>query len=345
MTEGEAYWELPTATFLSITSSKGTYTLGKRITFGGGGEIYTIAGDGKGGGKKVLKLASEVKDVTLENCKKEAAIQTTFSTVIVNGRPVCPVLYDSGEIAYKVGAVEKRAFFMVMEWCDGDAFKLLDNKEQPIIDETLLVMYTQIASILKQLQTDFQFNHRDLKPNNVLYVGKGKDRKFLLADFGFSCATIDGTEYKTIIEKRFVADSTCFNKSRDLMQLIFNSQYLFRPKPNNDSVYSLNQRLLEFQHKGKPCKFWDLDDTCGFKTRGEEKNQAHNVYEFLNDPTFNNPNTTPDGLLNAIEQWKTDKNKVLTEAAPAAAGQGTGKGGRRRRTQRKKRRRSTRRNR
>lgn len=337
-TVGERQWAEvpPRITFHSITSGNGvTYTLAEQLGVGGGGTIYAIKEDAT----KILKLARGLSPEDLETCKKEDVMHRAFMKL---EPPVCPKVYDSGEIAYVAEKLPKTAFFIVMQRCEGDAFQLLKNNRE--IDALVLRMYEQVATILKKLQA-YQFNHRDLKPENVLYVGGKENPTFLLTDFGFSCATIDGTEYKTIIPPVYLKDSICVNNSRDLMQLVANTVRMFSTETN---VYKFNRKLLEFQHKGKLCQFWSEKDTCGFGKKGWEKNERHNIFRFLNDPTLNNPNTTPEGLLSALQQFKANPEKVLQEGlastAPAAAGQGT-LGGRRKKTQRKKRRRSTRRNR
>jgi hypothetical protein len=109
-----------------------------------------------------------------------------------------------------------------MEKCEGTAYSWLLNNGQN--DTEFLDFLRAGCSRSKEVATlRLDSNHRDLHSGNIMYKSvatrgeRGKfimKKKFLLVDFGFSCASINGTRYEGT--QYFVPGQKCFRASRDL---------------------------------------------------------------------------------------------------------------------------------
>ena len=246
-------------------------------TFLGQGSFGRVIASGTDKIVKILKSHSpSIKQAMLE--------EITLQTKVHEKEPtVCPKIYAYGYIP------TTREYIIVMERYDGTARDLLESDPDP---ELRLAYYEQVATLLQRLEP-YQFNHRDLKSDNVMYRKDPATGKvtFVLIDFGFSCATIDGKRYAGT--QYFTPKEKCFRRSRDLAALVFESLYLL-----TGDLQTFANLVLTFQHKGKVCNMakgcpplfpvakWSL------------------TYDFLNRSDVENPNTTPEGLLKAIESYR-----------------------------------------
>jgi serine/threonine protein kinase len=193
-------------------------------------------------------------------------------------------------------------YVIVMEECEGTArslFKTMNN------NYLVLSYLEQIATILKNAKP-FGFNHRDLKSDNVMYKTVEEEitfpgteekfmtrqKKFLLIDFGFACATFDGVKYEGTLY--FDPEIKCFRESRDLAMLVFD---LTKLNVVDEEMKHFLKLVLTFDYKGKKC---DMSCGCLPDFNGEWKK----IYDFLDRDDVENPNTTPDGLLNAIKAYR-----------------------------------------
>jgi serine/threonine protein kinase len=78
----------------------------------------------------------------------------------------------------------------------------------------------QLAHILDFFGEKLQFNHRDFKDDNIMYVREGDRRLFKIIDFGFSCLKWNNLQIAG--GNVFQPSSTCFKRERDLAQLLYN---------------------------------------------------------------------------------------------------------------------------
>jgi serine/threonine protein kinase len=258
-----------------VSSSGQQYPVGAVLGSGSFGEVYASGAD------KIVKVMKSNSAAVEQAMLDEIAIQTKLNE---KEPGVCPRLYAFGKIA------STGHYVIVMEKCEGTARDLFKSNPDP---EIRLDYYEQVAKILQRLEP-YKFNHRDLKSDNIMYktdptTGK---RTFLLIDFGFSCLTVDGKTYAGT--SYFPPTSLCFRRSRDLAQLVFESLYY-----TTGDVRTLAQLLLVFTYKGRTC---DMSKGClpDFSAKWAE------TYEFLNRSGVENPNTTPEGLLKAVETYRAE---------------------------------------
>jgi len=142
----------------------------------------------------------------------------------------------------------------------------------------------QIAQIIGFFGRKLNFNHRDLKGDNIMYV-KNKDGKRLyrLIDFGFSCITWNGIKVEG---SGYLADSpTCYKKDRDLSQLIYS---LLRYNGTN-MTFKLYKYLSDVivanvgRHKCRMEKDCPRNGLRGWR----------NTYDFLNRHDVSVPKAEP----------------------------------------------------
>ena len=157
----------------------------------------------------------------------------------------------------------------------------------------------QIAHVLQFFGDKYQFNHRDLKCDNIMYkkIPSGQ-RKYVLIDFGFSCLTweglkIQGTSY-------FSPSATCFKRERDLAQL---SYYIlnYHREILSLSLKSWLQQVLVTDVGSHTCS---LGNGCMIGAKKVIRSWA-NIYNYLNKPTvipkFTNPKTFTRKVKRFIE--------------------------------------------
>lgn len=175
---------------------------------------------------------------------------------------------------------------------------------------------SQIAHMVDDLQTTLQFNHRDLKGDNIMYVpGEGGKRAMRLIDFGLSCITWNGLKISGA--EWFDAKHSCFKKDRDMSQLIF---YILRYNaaklsPELTTRLQLMIRANVGDHK---CEMHKLCPLNGLTSWSSSYNFVDRVNVRLRgaDPTFVEKN---------MGRFVEGKPFVSPKESAAAAGAGSAK--------------------
>lgn len=273
--------------------------LGTKLGEGSYGIVYQMSGDSK----KIIKVFPQ--HIIDKHGVKALVSEVTIQQKLAEKLPgVCPEIYSFGKV--RNDSLNETDYIIVMEKCDGTARSELRANGKN--DEVVLDYLEQVANILKRVKP-FEFNHRDLKSDNIMYklgpakkdeTGKFKQKKnYLLIDFGFSCATFDGVKYAG--SSYYQPTIKCFRESRDLAMTVFELLWIQSLSP---SMRKFIQLVLTFEYtdkndnKKKKC---DMTNGCYeldfYGDWGE-------LYDFLDDDTIENPNTTPDGLLNAIKAYR-----------------------------------------
>ena len=228
---------------------------------------------------RVIKIIS---NVTPAQFRAEVDIQKAIHS---KEPSVCPEVYAYGKVGTK--------FVVVMEQFEGTVETLLKTTKR---DDLFLEWLDQTARIMQKLEP-YQFNHRDLKPDNMMYRKQGEQYKFVLIDFGFACATIDGKKYSGGSTYLFPpAKAKCFLRSRDIAQMLYASLKFYMRGMSADIIQFV-KLLLTFDIKGKRCEMFN-----GCPPHKIDK--WLDTYRFLNDEAIENPSTTPEGLLHAIDVYR-----------------------------------------
>lgn len=260
--------ELSTFTYDQIRrefiSGKGGYPVKGVIGSGTYGTVYQTTK------KRVIK---EMTNVSLPVFRQEVLIQMKVNEAVPKA---CPKIYDAGTM----GNIK----YIVMEQFDGTAQDFLE--ENPEMIPTFL---RQVARILQKLEP-YQFNHRDFKSDNAMYKLEGDSVRFALIDFGFSCITVNGKKYAGT--SYFSKKAKCFRKSRDLAQMVYEVEKYIPDIPTD--IRKFLRLLLTFNINGKKCEM--------FKGCPPHKIDTWlDTYKFLDNNAIENPNTTPEGLLRALD--------------------------------------------
>ena len=106
--------------------------------------------------------------------------------------------------------------YIVTERMEHTFLDLLQSEEANLLDTIVPDCIQQISTSLQFFGKHLQFNHRDLKPDNIMCIRKGGNYVFKLIDFGYSCLTWKGLH---IVTRGPFA--TCFRKDRDMSQLLY----------------------------------------------------------------------------------------------------------------------------
>jgi serine/threonine protein kinase len=136
---------------------------------------------------------------------------------------------------------EKNRLYLCSEILAGrfDHLIMGNTKEQNDIDVPDALI--QIARMLQTLGTEYKFNHRDLKSDNIMYKIVDGHIKMQLIDFGMSCMEIKPYSLLNPGFEAYFGPRKCYNKSRDLAQLIYN----ITDTNEADEPFKLNTFLSE----------------------------------------------------------------------------------------------------
>ena len=270
-------------------SDKKEFPIGAFLGRGTFGDVYKSA-DGT-----ILKI------IRLRNAKQSKAIVTeaTLQQKLHEKEPdVCPAIYAFGTVVDR-----PLTYVLVMEEYDGTARQLLERNHTPAL---ALDWMHQIATILGRLEP-YKFNHRDLKSDNMMYRKRPDGGyTFVLIDFGFACATFDGVNYTGTLY--FSPRTTCFRRSRDLGMMVA-ELYRYFGAYYSETFRAFLQSLLTFKLGRRTCILYD---DCP----PDHPTEWGDMYDFFNKAKVENPNTTPEGLLHAIEAYKA-KEYPAPPAPPA----------------------------
>ena len=185
-------------------------------------KLYNRLGQGVYG--KTYKAMANGTMYALKIIKKESLLALLTESIIhillmkeseheENG-PFVPRFY---EFAYNSEVDEA---YIVSELMVGTLSKAIQENTKEENDFILTEAITQISEALDFFGERLQFNHRDLKPDNIMYTKTPYGAySFKLIDFGFSCLTWEGLSIQD--EEFFTSGNPCFKKDRDIPQLLY----------------------------------------------------------------------------------------------------------------------------
>ena len=135
--------------------------------------------------------------------------------------PFVPEIYSLGyDAAHKEGYICSQLMRNTLK-------ALTDANTQDMNDTIVPTAIQQVAAILTFFGKQLQFNHRDLKGDNIMYIRSADNQPiFKLIDMGMSCLTWRGLK---LTGSSYYGASACFKKDRDLAQLML---YLHNFTPN-----------------------------------------------------------------------------------------------------------------
>jgi hypothetical protein len=264
------------------------YLKGARLGAGSYGEVFacTIAGDPK---EYIVKLIADgaMRDVVKEAILQIIIIEETKNTIKTGGLngPFAPILYDVGYNArYKSCYLFSERLPMTLQnfWQHG-----LTGKSADVASQIIAEMVSKIGSILNQLYNSLEFNHRDLKSDNIMVRKVGGLYQPCLIDFGFSCIKY-GERRIDCNMSRF---QYCALRRRDLTQLLYEMYRYYTLTPE---IKEMLKSFLTFPRGGRICRMWNKE--CGISSWG-------NTYEFLNN-IDQNPNGAPAVVHNAFMAYR-----------------------------------------
>jgi serine/threonine protein kinase len=154
-----------------------------------------------------------------------------------------------------------------------------------------------------------QFNHRDMKSNNIMYsVGADKNIKIKLIDFGFCCLTwngirVQGTAY-------FQPTSNCFSLFRDITQLVYELYITYENVFSSKLVAQLKD-ILTVTVRGRTCRMYRGCPDYGLIKWPDN-------YDFLARMNVSNPAGEPAEIVRRLKQvFNVGTNYNFSRPVPA----------------------------
>jgi len=160
---------------------------------------------------------------------------------LTNG-PFCPRIFYV--------ATSKSGYnYIIMEKMDYTLKYLLGNGGH---DSQYCDYIRQISSILKILYEKLNFNHRDLKTDNIMYKSGKSYNGLKLIDFGYSCITYKGLK----IFHNTTKMTACNRESRDISSLLYNLQKYNLDWTNNGNILYITNALFKSSYIGDYPPSW-----------------------------------------------------------------------------------------
>jgi serine/threonine protein kinase len=199
--------------------------------------------------------------------------------------PLVPIFY---KVAYNE---DKDEAYIVSERMEGTLYHFLTNHSKEENDAILPDAIGQITDALTFFGDTLQFNHRDLKSDNIMYTRTPYGAyHFKLIDFGLSCLTWKGMRIQ--VEGVFDKTHICYKKDRDIPQLLYSLLWFVgRTHLSENLVQRLYAILVSIIKGTKQCSMIDgcMDEgLVGWRSS----------YFFLNRPNI----TVPFARINRIKK-------------------------------------------
>ncbi len=283
----------------------GRYSLGAFLGSGSYATIYT-------GIHEITNTAYSMKLINMKNVSFASVIRECIVHILLDVEsstqpdgPYVPRFYEVAYDSYNdvmILRTETIQDILYDRYRAGTAYE-----NDTIIPNTT----AQIAQILDFFYKRLEFNHRDLKPNNILYNYDPLSGRIAikLIDFGYSCLCWNGID----INAGDRITGACFRKSRDMTQYLY-ATYTDPSIPMSESLQTTLREALEFPVDGKLCRMWD-----GCRAFGETLEVWAHTYRFMNDARIENPHGTPTAVHRRMLEYLGLTTKAKTPL-PTIAG-------------------------
>lgn len=300
------------AAFGAVTIDGVCYTFQKKLGSGTFGTTYkSTAPDGTIVAVKWVKNVTSFLD--LQMVLREVIIQILLAEVSrhePNG-PFVPEIYKVGYDSTLHTA------FIVTEMMENTVHNLIDVLSPSTNNIIVPDMLSQIADGLAFFQKQLKFNHRDLKPDNIMFTRNASNKRiYKLIDFGFSCLKWGDLEIKAGLY--YSQRNECFRKERDLAQLVY---YILNYKYDYISVdlYNWLEKMLAVKINNRKCTAMGYCMVHGDR----HLHNWQNSYSFYDNKSVKSRYMGPDAVLSKVKLFQERKdfhaNKVLKPKLVLAA--------------------------
>ncbi len=239
------------------------YVLLKRLGSGSFGEVYKVL-DTETQEIKAVKLF-KIDDNKMSFEKEENMMKKLDKYDILSNIK----FYDSGiGLLTKDGLTEKRKYIIMEYGSEENLLKKVKKTPNGFSEDSGKYMLYEIVEAVKSLHK-IGITHRDIKPDNMFFVGEGQNMKLKLCDFGLSTVFKDEKYVKIYLNEHvgtpaFVAPEIIKHKSYDGEKIdvfsigvtifsLLTKKIPFQACKNN---YELTQTLYRYITKRKITKYW-----------------------------------------------------------------------------------------
>jgi serine/threonine protein kinase len=257
----------------SIKTDHGVFTFQTKLGSGTYGTSYSTLPDTDG-------ISYAIKIIDLRNSDElyDVLAEVLMNIILFEGTryesqgPYVPELYEFGI------SVDRKTAIIRTERMSGTLFDYL-NKHSVHMNDTLVPsILIQLINMMELLQTNFQFNHRDLKSDNIMYSMKKNKPQWRIIDFGAAC--MKWNDYTISADAVFNSSRPCVHPGRDITFLITEIVLDVRLSPK---LKALLRNLVTFSIYGKECALNSTNcNHIGYK-------QWTNIYNILNKSNVMNP--------------------------------------------------------
>lgn len=258
----------------------GRYSVGAFLGSGSYSTIYSVTHETTNMAYTVKLIP--MKKTTFESVIREAIVHIILAKESANEKygPYVPRFYEIAYDSYNNLMILRTENVQAILY---DRFRAGTKEEN---DNIVPHAIAQIAHILEFFYKRLGFNHRDCKPNNILYnydptTGR-LDIKMI--DFGLSCLCWNGVDIHA--GDRF-GGAACYRPSRDLTQFLY-ATYTDKSIPLSDRLGATMRDCLTFPVDGRLCRMYE-----GCHAYGNAMEVWAHTYRFMNDRRVENPHAVP----------------------------------------------------
>lgn len=279
----------------------------KKLGAGSFGETWAASTklDGSETAVKIIKkqgsasTADFIKESIVQIVIYETSKELSYPELAFQG-PFCPKLYLIGQ--------DKDNYYIVIERMEATLLSLFLTPPK-IINTIVRNTVIQLCTMLEVLYGRLQFNHRDLKPDNLMFTMIDGKFNLRLIDFGFACLNYNGLNIHPEAEYIKKIFDHCFIESRDLHALFH--QFL--------NIYKLmleSDKSLEYDKTYPMIKVFKTLKYSGDEDEPKWRN-TYKLYNMFNsDEDFKPKNLTLSIVKNVFLSLKFEWDYVGSNINP-----------------------------